>query len=582
MAPSPFSLACYVSRSAVAASDAELLTRFAETRDNAAFAELVRRHGPVVYRICLRLIGSATADDAFQATFLVLATRLNSAQAADSIGGWLVGVAGRVARQMRRSEQRRLRRQAAAIYHESDYSPNHSTELTEQFRILDEELTRLPDRLRGPVVRCLLQGRTQEQVAAELGHTSRTLRRRLDEARRVLRLRLIRRGVVPAVAVGLVAGAGAGMAAVPHGLEQRTVAIVFDFLNGGAALSSAPALLAKGLATTMLTRKVMQFAFVASLGLIGFGFVLADGKSTPAQTATPTDKTKPASAIPSAAVTPAAPQAMDLPYIPPTLKIAAQPNPSVVAPNPEKQPQLSWESMERTMRERISQIAQNDPESQNLVVVESICVRVPAGFCKRVGLIVDDQKGSAKVDHSSTAYLLSQREKRLFYSLLETTSRQRLVFSPVVTTSQGQTATVHMGSQLMAVTALEKFVRDGLEVYTPRLETITLGEKMTLTPTISADRKFVRMQIETEMRTLNGSPVSMPVVPAGATQTKKNEETSLPMVGPGGTSVQLIRVNVSIPIGETVVISGMKVRMSDKEDITDMLWIVTPYIVDKK
>src|SRR5205814_7829462 len=89
-----------------------------------------------------------------------------------------------------------------------------SPESAELASVLDDELARLPDRLRGPVVVCLLQGRTQEQAAAELGGSVRTVRRRLDEAKRLLRARLERRGVVPAVAAGLAAGVGPAAAAV--------------------------------------------------------------------------------------------------------------------------------------------------------------------------------------------------------------------------------------------------------------------------------------------------------------------------------------------------------------------------------
>ena len=89
-------LTCSTTAAARTASDAALLARFADTRDNDAFTELVRRHGPVVYRVCRRLVGSTAADDAFQATFLVLATRISAARAAGSVGGWLVGVAGRL------------------------------------------------------------------------------------------------------------------------------------------------------------------------------------------------------------------------------------------------------------------------------------------------------------------------------------------------------------------------------------------------------------------------------------------------------------------------------------------------------
>ena len=142
------------------------------------FADLVRRHGPVVYRVCRRLVGS-DADDAFQAVFLVLATRPGAARAAGSVGGWLVGVAGRVARQMGRAAGRRTRHESAAAGQSKSAPPEPSIDLADQFRALDEELARLPDRLRAPVVLCLLEGRTQEQAADEIG--------RDDSARRASR-----------------------------------------------------------------------------------------------------------------------------------------------------------------------------------------------------------------------------------------------------------------------------------------------------------------------------------------------------------------------------------------------------------
>src|SRR5207248_1780707 len=161
-------------------------------------------------------------------------------------------VAGRVARQMRRAAGRRARHEAAAATLRGEGRTESTPELADQFRVLDEELTRLPDRLRDPVVLCLLQGRTQDEAAAELGRDARTLRRRLDRAKRVLRARLERRGVVAAVAAALVGGAGSVSAAVPTELSQRAVATVFDFLTGGtAAAGSPPVVLAKGVATTM-------------------------------------------------------------------------------------------------------------------------------------------------------------------------------------------------------------------------------------------------------------------------------------------------------------------------------------------
>jgi DNA-directed RNA polymerase specialized sigma24 family protein len=86
--------------------DADLLARFVAARDEGAFAELVRRHGPGVYRVCHRLVGPGAADDAFQSTFLVLACRARAVRKAASVGSWLIGVAGRVARQMRKRSAR--------------------------------------------------------------------------------------------------------------------------------------------------------------------------------------------------------------------------------------------------------------------------------------------------------------------------------------------------------------------------------------------------------------------------------------------------------------------------------------------
>src|SRR5581483_11358689 len=292
------------------APDADLLRRFVAGRDPDAFAELVRRHGPVVYRVCRRLLGSSAADDAFQAPFLVLATRPDSVRQAGSVGSWLVGVAGRVARQMRKRERRFA---ASGGRQPPESAPRgadapRSPELVEQFRILDEELTRLPDRLRGPVVVCLLEGRTQEQAVAELGGSARTLRRRLDEAKRLLRLRLERRGVVPAVAAGLAAGVGEAAATVPADLPARTAAVVFDFLAGGAAASAPPAVIAKGVAMGTLARKVKLLMATAAVGTTALGVGLAGDEPKPVAQPSP-GVTVPAPAPARPVATPAAPLA---------------------------------------------------------------------------------------------------------------------------------------------------------------------------------------------------------------------------------------------------------------------------------
>jgi RNA polymerase sigma factor (sigma-70 family) len=259
--------------------DAELVARFVRARDEAAFAELVRRHGPLVYRVCSRLVGPDLADDAFQAVFLVLACRADRLQKPGSVGSWLVGVAGRVARQLRIREARRA---AGELPEVADHSraPEQCVLGTELARLLDDELTRLPDHLRDAVVLCLLQGRTQDEAAAELGGSVRTLRRRLDRAKAILRLRLERRGVLPAVAAGLVSGGMAGARSVPPELTCATVAGVGEFLAGSAA-RAAPAVIAKGVVAGMGTTK--HWLTTACVAALGLGFVWAAAAQTGSQ-----------------------------------------------------------------------------------------------------------------------------------------------------------------------------------------------------------------------------------------------------------------------------------------------------------
>jgi RNA polymerase sigma factor (sigma-70 family) len=253
-----------LSSAAIEVADAELLARFVASRDEAAFTELVRRHGPLVYRVCRRLVGPSSADDAFQAVFLVLACRADRLRKPGSVGSWLVGVAGRVARQLRAREARRAGAELPDVPDQS--SPEAHLLSTELARALDDELTRLPDALRAAVVACLIQGQTQDEAAAELGGSVRTLRRRLDRAKALLRLRLERRGIVPAVAAALVNGGMAGAQVVRRELIHKTVGGVSEFLAGG-AVRAAPAVIAKGVVAGMITTKHWLAACAAVLGL---------------------------------------------------------------------------------------------------------------------------------------------------------------------------------------------------------------------------------------------------------------------------------------------------------------------------
>jgi len=264
-------------------TDAELLARFVASRDEMAFAELVHRHGPLVYRVCRRMLDTSRADDAFQATFLVLATRADRVRKATSVGSWLVGVAGRVARQMRRRAsgspaRRPVPREQEAARH---------VEAADLGRVLDEEFTRLPDHLRAVAVECLVNEKTQADAAKMLGESERTVRRRVAQAKALLRERLERRGVVPAVAGGLVSSIGTATA-VPLPLAANTVAVVSDFLAGGAAVASVPAILAKGVAMSGVRKTLAAGVAVVAVGLSALGIGLADDKPQTVPTIPPT------------------------------------------------------------------------------------------------------------------------------------------------------------------------------------------------------------------------------------------------------------------------------------------------------
>ncbi|HEX4608642.1 MAG TPA: sigma-70 family RNA polymerase sigma factor [Urbifossiella sp.] len=280
--PAPV-LKLLASAAPAAEPDADLLARFIAARDDVAFAELVRRHGPAVYHTCRRLVGPAAADDAFQATFLVLAARAGSVRKAASVGSWLIGVAGRVGRRMRvRGPKAEDRRRASTDPDQLPVpgSPPDAALLSSDLgEALADEFTRLPDRLRAAAVACLVDGRTQEQASAVLGWSSRTVRRRVDEAKGLLRARLERRGITPAVAAAAVAAGEA--AAVPVGLARRATDAATLFLAGGGAGTPAAAL-AHGVIGTMTTIRSTAAAAACAAVLAGLGIGWAGDTPAPA------------------------------------------------------------------------------------------------------------------------------------------------------------------------------------------------------------------------------------------------------------------------------------------------------------
>jgi RNA polymerase sigma factor (sigma-70 family) len=260
-------------------TDRALLERFAAGRDEAAFAELVRRHGPMVLGVARRVLRDADdADDVFQAAFLVLARKAGAVPWHESVGGWLFPVAYRLALKVRAGRARRRFHEARvrAMAETTPEAPDGDLRA-----VLDEELARLPDHYRSVVVLCYLQEKTQREAARELGLTPGEVRGRLDRARGRLRQRLARRGLaLSGAAVAAALAARTASAAVPPLLAANTV--------GAAALFAAPApaglaplaspravALAKGALHTMLATKATRLLLVLlTAGLLGAGALL--------------------------------------------------------------------------------------------------------------------------------------------------------------------------------------------------------------------------------------------------------------------------------------------------------------------
>jgi RNA polymerase sigma factor (sigma-70 family) len=185
------------------APDAVLLGRFVRQRDEAAFAELARRHGPMVLAVCRRALGDEQgAEDACQATFLVLARKAAAVRPA-SVAAWLHSTARHLALRCRRAEDRRRRREAGRPAAAPPRGPLDELSAREALVLLDEELARLPEAYRLPLVLCALEGRTADEAARLLGCSPGSVRGRLGRGRARLHARLVRRGLTLTAALGL-------------------------------------------------------------------------------------------------------------------------------------------------------------------------------------------------------------------------------------------------------------------------------------------------------------------------------------------------------------------------------------------
>ena len=259
-------------------SDAELLKRFVEQRDETAFAAIVRRHGPMVLGACRRVLHDwHAAEDAFQATFLVLARRARSIARPDLLGNWLYGVAYRTAVRAKANAARRnaYERQAMPML---TAEPTQEVAWREVMAVLDEEMNRLPEKYRAPLVLCYLEGCTNEEAARQLGHPTGSMSGLLSRGRELLRKRLTRRGVlVSAGLLALLLSPGQASAALPQALVESTVRSALIYSAAKAALPAGVTRRAAELANQMLHAMLASWLKRVALVVVTFASMTTAG-----------------------------------------------------------------------------------------------------------------------------------------------------------------------------------------------------------------------------------------------------------------------------------------------------------------
>jgi RNA polymerase sigma factor (sigma-70 family) len=261
-------------------SDALLLARFASQQDKDAFADLVKRHGPMVLAVCRRVLRSPhDAEDAFQATFLVLVRKAASIAQPELLGNWLYGVAYRVAAKARANAARRTEHERRAPVMPLE-DPLRDVTGRELRSVLDAEMSRLPEKYRAPLVLCYLEGRTNEEAARLLGWPTGSISGRLARARELLRKRLLHRGLVLSAGVfALFFSKNTAAAAVPDSLLEGTVrgAVWFAKATPAAAAVVSPSVSAladevmEAMRLSGLKTKLMRWLALLVLALIGVG-----------------------------------------------------------------------------------------------------------------------------------------------------------------------------------------------------------------------------------------------------------------------------------------------------------------------
>jgi RNA polymerase sigma factor (sigma-70 family) len=244
--------------------DRELLRRFAEQNDQAAFAALVHRYSGLVLGVCRRSLGNAQdAEDACQATFLLLARKAADGQWRPSLVNWLYTTARRVAANARRAARRRARREGRAALPEVIHPADQVTG-RELLAALDEELDRLAAHYREPLVLCYLEGLTRDEAASRLGVPAGTVKIRLERGRRKLAEALARRGCVLGLGLLALAVTSPAGAAPPRLVEAILTAVA-------GSPPAAVAALARGVAVNALVNRSVSLLVAVTAVLLGVG-----------------------------------------------------------------------------------------------------------------------------------------------------------------------------------------------------------------------------------------------------------------------------------------------------------------------
>jgi RNA polymerase sigma factor (sigma-70 family) len=277
-------------------SEGQLLARFIGERDESAFEAIVTRHGPMVLGICRRLLDDpGDAEDAFQATFLVLVQKARSLRDRELLGNWLYGVAVRVAHRSRRQRARRHARERSTEM-ETIAAPDGIDQLGPLRASLDAEVARLPDKFRAPVILCYFEGLTHDEAAQRLRCPVGTVRSRMAKARELLRVRLTRAGITPLQAsVRLLQTPPWAPEVSPALLARLThsASRVAEGQSVAGTVSTSVASLTQGVSRMMSLTKVVAFVPVAVIasalvGVAGLAARQAGDRPAPKPSAAPT------------------------------------------------------------------------------------------------------------------------------------------------------------------------------------------------------------------------------------------------------------------------------------------------------